>query len=171
MTGLWRHVRAVALLLLLPLAGCEHRFFSASGSVSSDGGGLGEWKSTPKGCSRDPLDGAPAGRSATVATFFWQDPRIEARLQNIHSVPIPDAPLRLEVRQAGTGLNAILYTVKVNGPVALDQTVCSEIRLDSREVNPQIAGGHLALAGRLQIDCHLRDSHLKANVRFSGCEF
>jgi hypothetical protein len=171
MTRLRQPILVAALLVLAPLTGCEHRFFSASGSVSSDGGGLGEWKSTPKGCSRDPLDGAPAGHSATVATFLWQDPRIEARIGNIHSVPIPDAPLRLEVRRAATGLNAILYTVKVNGPIALDQTVCSEIRLDSHEISPQIAGGHPALAGRLHLDCHLRDSHLKANVRFSGCEF
>ncbi len=160
-----------ALLSLLLLTGCEHRFFSVSGSVTSDGGGLGEWKSSPAGCSRDPLDGAPANRSNTVATFLWQDPRIEARIENIDEVAIPDAPLRLEVRKAEGGLNAILYTIKVNGPIALDPSVCSQISLDSHEIKPQIKGGHPALAGRLRLDCQVRESHLKANMRFSGCEF
>lgn len=162
---------APALFLLVLLTGCEHRFFSVAGSISSDGGGLGEWKSSPQGCSRDPLDGAPAAKSNTVATFFWQDPRIVARVRDLQQVAIPDAPLRLEVRKAGTGLNAILYTVKVNGPIALDPSVCSDISLSSHEIGPQIKGGHPALAGRLKLDCQLRDSHLKANLRFSGCEF
>lgn len=165
--------RLAMILLLTPLllTGCEHRFFSVSGRVKSDGGGLGEWKSSPAGCSRDPLDGAPVATSNTVATFLWQDPRIEARITDMQQVAVPDAPLRLEVRKAEGGLNAILYTVKVNGPIALDSSVCSEIRLDQHETRPQIRGGHPALAGHLKLDCRVRDSHLVANMRFSGCEF
>lgn len=89
----------------------------------------------------------------------------------MQQVAIPDAPLRLEVRKAEGGLNAILYTVKVNGPIALDASVCSEITLDRHEIKPQIKGGHPALAGHLKFDCRVRDTHLRANMRFSGCEF
>jgi hypothetical protein len=155
--------------LLVAVPGCEHHFFRARGAIGSQGGGLGTWRSTPIGCSRDPLPGLPP-QSQTVATLLWQDPAQFDPWHDQHRATAPNAPLRLELSRGNGGVTANLDTVRVEG-VHLDETTCPVLRLTTAEGNPAIQSGRPTLGGELTLDCRVRESRITGTVHFSGCEF
>ena len=161
---------AVAGLAMACLLGCDQRFFSARGSVASSGGRLGNWHSTPEGCSRDPFDGKPAADSASVATFLWEDPSVHDPDRDKNRYKAPDAPMRLEISRLPGGLRASLTTVKIVG-MRIDSSDCSQFRLEQRDEAPGVAGAKPALAGRLVMQCTVAGGQVSADVRFDHCEY
>ena len=158
---------AAVLTVCVTLTGCEPRFFKVHGTISSDGGALGRWDTSPEGCARDPLDKKPIGESATVATFLWQDLRVRERDRKT----FPDAPTRLELSRTDKGLSANLETDRTATGTTLDTGDCRTFHLTTAEGKPALAGGKPTLGGRLEMDCTARGSHIEADLRFSGCEF
>ena len=159
-----------ALCLVLSFTGCFHYVFSAHGTVASDGGPLGQWSSKPQGCSRDPQDGLPIGQTASLFSFFWEDPASSDPAREQHMKTAPDAPMRLDLARTSSGLTATLDTVKTRG-TTLDQSTCSLLQADTQQHKPDIRDGKPTLAGRLQMDCHAGNSHVTADVTFTRCEY
>ena len=162
-----RSVAAAAILCAL--TGCEHHFFTAHGSIVSDGGGLGTWRTAPLGCTRDPQDGAKPGEpTTTVAEFLWRDTGQSHRALKWY----PERPIRLTVSHAPDGGYAGMLELAPRPlSITLDTTICTRLEVQTHESAPQIRGGHPALDGRVQLDCRVQGSHLTADLRFAGCEF
>ena len=156
------------LCFVLSLTGCN--VFAARGTVSSDGGELGQWASKPQGCSRDPQDNLPIGQTSSLFTLLWEDPASHDPAREQHRAIAPDAPLRLDIARAGPGFTATLNTVKTRGTV-LDSSTCSLFRADIQQHKPDIPEGKPTLAGHLQMDCRTQASHITANVTFTRCEY
>ena len=170
--GRTRLVAAAALAAVLwPLTGCEHHFFRVEGTIASEGGALGTWRSTPKGCSRDPVDGLPEDQSSTMAAFLWDDTLARDPRYQTHSPGASDFPGRLEISRTSSGFAGTLETQKPVGSTSLDATVCSTLQLTSRDGKPIIKGGKPTLEGTLTLDCRVSGSHLTGELRFSGCEY
>ena len=159
-----------ATALVLGAGGCERRFFRATGYVASQGGVLSNWRSTPMGCSRDPLDGLPRGRSQTIAMFVWEDPSMHDPNRDQDRAWAPDAPLRLELAHDGAGYVATVRTVKTGG-TDIKSAACRTFEVDTTEERPSVAGALPGLGGRVRMDCEAGGSHVTAEFRFSRCEF
>jgi hypothetical protein len=158
------------LLFLLPL-GCNRGFFAAHGTLSSDGGTFGHWNSKPVGCSRDPIDGRPSPTSASIASFFWEDPADhDIRLRDQNAPMAPDAPLRLDFLKDNGAVIARFETIKTPG-TRLDVSVCTTLNLQTSEQPATYADGRPTLRGTVQLDCRLKGSHLTGNFQFQRCEF
>ncbi len=164
-------MKAAALLLaLLGLTGCSH-YFHATGTLASDGGEIGTFRSTPEGCSRDPADGLPASMSSTVLTFLWEDPAVrDIRLRDNHRQAAPNAPLRLEISRQGGAYVLTLNAVKSVG-TRLDGNTCTTLRVDTQEGPPSVAEGRPTLGGTVQLECGVAGSHIMADIRFERCEY
>jgi hypothetical protein len=162
---------ATAMVLAVGLVGCEHHFFRVDGSVRSQGGSLGSWQATPEGCSSDPMDGQPVGKSATVATFLWMDPHDWNPFRDRLRTWTRNAPLQLQIERTNAGFTADLDTIKTSVATHLDESVCRTIDITTQPGKPAVPGGRPTLSGTFHMDCQVKGSHLAANVRFSGCEF
>jgi|GEM_PF-1636506 len=168
MKTLWAVLVAFATLAMV---GCERDFFHASGTLGSEGGTLGTWRSTPNGCSRDALDGMSMDATKTVATFLWEDPLVHDSDPNLHRWTIPDRPSRLDLSQGATGMVAELVTVRVPASTRLDSRVCSVLSVDRAERPAAYTGGRPVLDGTLRVDCFVKGSRLTGTVKFKSCEF
>lgn len=163
-------VASLSFTLLLS-GGCERHFFRAHGKLASEGGSFGDWASTPQGCSRDPSDGRPDGESATVASFFWENPAArDAKLRENFGRDAPDAPFRLDMLRDGGGFAGRLQTVKTPGTL-LDRTNCVAVRLEGRDQAAAYQAGRPTLSGVLTLDCRVRGSHITAQIQFDHCEY
>ncbi len=152
------------------LVGCEHHFFRSHGVVASDGGEIGAWSRPVQGCSPDPLDGLPTGKSATLFTLYWDNPVDRERPRRHH--PSAENQLRsIELMQTPHGLAGVLKTNFGDQDVPLDQNVCSTFQATARPGKPILPGGRPTVSGTLDLDCHVAGSHLTAAVRFTGCEY
>jgi len=157
-------------VLLSSAMGCEHHFFRTEGAIASDGGPLGSWESAPLGCIRSPAAGPRAGRSATIATFLWDDKFGRDVFYQTHSPGATNFPARLEIAQTASGLTGILETQKPVTSTPLNATVCGTLRMTTHDGKPVIKGGKPTLEGTLTLDCRVEGSHLSGELRFSGCE-
>ena len=161
----------LALLALLSITGCSRGFFTARGVLSSDGGTFGHWSAKPQGCSRDPIDSRPSATSASIASFFWENPADhDINLRDQNAPRAPDAPLRLDFLTEKGGVIARFETVKTAG-TRLDPTVCTTLSLQTNESPATYANGRPTLAGTVHLDCRLKGSHLTGNFQFRRCEF
>ena len=89
----------LTLAAALALSGCGRGFFTAHGTVASEGTRRNTWRSTPQGCTRDPFDGLPADKSQSIATLLWADPATrDPKIDNRDTAP--DAPMRLAFSHA-----------------------------------------------------------------------
>jgi hypothetical protein len=161
-------LRCLPLMACLALTGC--RYFAASGDVASSGGDLGAWRSSPEGCSRDPFDGLPQGKSRSVLVFLWNDPSERDPLRDLHRPTAPDAPMRLELESVPTGYNLKLDTVKTEG-TRFDSRACSSFAVDVHETAPDIREGKPTLAGTVRFSCPANGGTLSADVRFKRCDY
>ena len=160
---------AIILSCLLAMDGCQRRFFAAYGTVAGHGGLLGDWSLTPDGCSVAPFDGLPPANSTSVVEFVWQHGR--PRFWSKHGIADrwAQGPLILDIARAQQGLTGSLTLVQTQGPIRLDRSVCSVLRVDGHPGPAAVPGGRASLAGRLVMDCTVDDTHLTANVVFRGC--
>jgi hypothetical protein len=160
-----------ALLLLLSISGCSRGFFTARGVLTSDGGTFGHWSSKPQGCSRDPIDSRPSATSASIASFFWEDPAAHhITLRDQNAPHAPDVPLRLDLLREDGTITARFQTVKTPG-TRLDATVCTTLAIQTTESPATYTNGRPTLSGTVQLDCRLKGSHLTGNFHFQNCEF
>jgi len=177
-----RPLLPAALLLSLVaapgLAGCGLDFFNIHGTMASDGGGLGRWRARPEGCSRDPFDGRPPDKSTSIVVFVWEDPRVHHYVNEQRYVR-PDAPLRLEISrldlshsaaESGPAIVADLHTLRKPG-VRLDGGVCRTLRFETVDQPPTLAHPRPSLAGHLDLDCTVLDSHITAALQFEHCQY
>ena len=163
----------VLTLVALALTGCSGGFFAEKGTLESVGTSHNTWKYRPQGCTRDPFDGQPVGKSRSIVTLLWGNPA----LRNPHFGPpgqTPDAPLRLEFMPAPGGAEgevvATLHTL-YQGGILLDKSNCRKLQLQTQERPPDRAGARPTLAGQLELDCRADTSHLTAKMRFAHCEY
>ena len=155
----------------LLLMGCNRHVFHASGTVSSEGAGLGTWSKTPEACSRDPIDARPIDSTRSVASFFWEDPAgKDARLQRNFGRDAPDQPLRLDVMRDGTNVAARLQTVKTPGTL-LDRSNCLKLHVETQEHPALYQNGRPTLTGHITLDCRAAESHIAADFTFERCEY
>jgi hypothetical protein len=166
-----RSLAAVLTLLALSAMGCEHHFFQVKGSIGSDGGVLGAWHSKPEGCSLAPVDGLPAGKSSTVATLIWPDPLAMDQAREKDRAVFLNVPLQLNLLRTGDKTVADLTTLHFTEPTRLDAGVCSTLAVSTQQGKPAFPGARPTLDGSLKLDCQVEDSHVKADLHFSGCEF
>jgi hypothetical protein len=152
-------------------AGCEHHYFQAHGALNSDGGTLGRWHEVPEGCSLAPVDGLPVGQSSTLATLVWLDPLAKDPSRERHRAAAANVPLRLTMLRAGNATVADLTMMHSDQPIRLDSRVCSSMSVSTKPGKPEFPGARPTLDGSLQLQCQVDDSHLEANLHFSGCEF
>ncbi len=155
------------------LTGCERHFFKSQGVVSSDGGQLFRWSRPVQGCSPDPADGEPVGKSATVFTLYWDNP-VSREEKARHNPPPENKLQRLEIsRSPGNAGQFVgsLKTTLIASPTVLDEKVCTTLKATTTPGKPVIAGGRPTVDGRLDLDCRVAGSHLTASVRFTGCEY
>ena len=164
--GLWT-------IAILALTGCSNGFFAEKGSMQSVGPYPNTWKHKPQGCTRDPFDGLPVGKSKSILTLLWANPGLRDPLFGPpgHSI---DAPLRLEFEPApeeapGT-VRATLHTIDQAGLI-LDKSNCSKLELNTQEHAPVRPRGRPTLSGQLELDCHANNSHITASVQFDRCEY
>jgi hypothetical protein len=162
-------IATVLSLFCLALAGCN-KDFAVKGAVTSPRGHLGNWSSTPLGCTRDPFDGLPISESTSVLTFVWQDPSIHDPLRGPHRFRAPDAPMRLAVSHDGPAYALQIDTVKTEG-THFDSTTCSTLAVDTHEIPRTIPEGRPALSGTLRFDCSSDRSRITANIRFDRCQY
>jgi len=165
-------VAAVPLAVLLAITGCRSEFFSESGTMASVGNYRNTWQWHPQGCTRDPFEGLPIGKSKSILTLLWENPGLrDSSLANPGSAP--DAPLRLEFLPdpgAPDQVIASLHTIDRAG-IPLNKAVCSTLRLRTREHPALHPAGRPTLSGELHLDCRANDSHLTAHIEFSRCEY
>jgi hypothetical protein len=161
---------ALGLLGLLALAGCQRGFFKAHGYVASSGGALGDWRSKPLACSRDPFDGKPRGSTASIATLIWEDPSVHDPMRDQDRPRAPDAPLRLELGRDGDGFSAGLTTVKTEG-TRIVSADCADLSVQTWDQGPVVPRARGSLAGHLRMDCQVHGSHVTADLEFERCEF
>ena len=139
--------------------------------MSSVGGTLGTWSVTPQGCSRDAFDGLGQGQTRSVMTLLWQDPAAHDPHYHDHAREhAPDVPMRLDVMRDDGGLAALLETLHTHG-TRLDGESCKRFALTAHEEPAAVEGGRPTLAGRLEMDCMVKGSHVSADLRFRRCEF
>jgi hypothetical protein len=161
------------LALLLIATGCRSNSFSEHGTMRSEGNYRNTWQWHPQGCTRDPFDGLPIGKSRSILTLLWENPGFRyPRLANPNFSP--DAPLRLEFMPARDGsdgqVEATLHTIDTGG-ILLDRSVCSTLKLQTQEHAADVAGGRPTLWGELELDCRANGSHITAEVQFERCEY
>jgi hypothetical protein len=156
--------------VVVVLCGCEQHFFKSQGVVSSDGGQLFAWSRPVQGCSPDPLDGQPVGKSATLFTLYWDNP-IDRDAPVRHNAAPENKLQRLEISRGPDGLTGSLKTTLIDPDTVLDSKVCTTFKATTTRGKPVIAGGRPTVNGTLDLDCHVADSHLTASVRFTGCEY
>ncbi len=171
--GRWALLVGVGWFLGGAALGCERGSFRAQGALSSVGGALGTWRSTPAGCSRDPFDALPIGESRSVVTFLWEDPAAHESdfVRDRDRFTRDDAPLRLEIAHEGVGWAGSLIMVRAKGGVRLDAGDCTTLRLETEERPASHPEGKPSLRGALTMDCWLNGSHLMGDLQFSGCSF
>ncbi len=152
------------------LSGCEERFFKAQGVVASDGGQLSSWSRPVQGCSPDPLDGQPVGKSATLFTLYWDNPE-HRRDEPKRKLPPGNQLKSIQIARLPDGLAGSVKTTLLDSDVELNGKVCSTLQATTTPGKPVIAGGKPTVDGTLDLDCRVADSHLTASVRFTGCEY
>ncbi len=116
-----RVLRAGSLSLLLVAAGgCAHHYFKVDGSLASDGGELGTWRSRPLGCSRDPVPPPAEGVYEDVATLLWDDGLSRDNWRLAHSPGVGNRPGRLELwrRTDGPDAGKIYGRMEMQKPVS-----------------------------------------------------
>ncbi len=164
----------LAVLLLCSaglLAGCVQRFFKSQGSLTSDGGTLSAWSRPVQGCSPDPTDGLPVGRSVTLFTLYWDNP-VERDLLTMKLHPPKENQLQqLEIQRSGDGFTGLLKRTRIEPSTLLDASVCSTFKVTTSPGKPEIAGGRPTVDGSLDLDCRVQGSHVTAAIRFTGCEY
>ena len=163
-------VGAGLALLIVLLSGCEEHFFKPQGVVSSDGGELFAWSRPVQGCSPDPLDGQPVGKSATLFTLYWDNP-VSREEKERHNPPPENKLQRLEISKGSNGVQGLLSTTLIHPDIVLDASVCSTLKATTTPGKPVIAGGRPTVDGTVDLDCRVVGSHLTASVRFTGCEY
>ena len=156
--------------ILLATAGCDRRFFKATGYVASEGGELGVWHSTPDACSRDPFDGKAIAETNSLLAFIWEDPSMHDPMRDQHRAKAPDAPLRLELARHGAGLSLSIATVKSRSAYFVSSD-CAVLDVNTWEQAPAVPGARGSLAGRLRVDCRTPANHVAADLSFQRCEF
>ena len=165
--------RRLWTITLLAMTGCSSGFFTGKGSMQSVGPYPNIWKHRPEGCTRDPFDGLPVGRSRSILTLLWGNPGLRDPHFGNPSTS-PDAPLRLEfmhIPDARPGaVAATLHTIDRAG-ILLDKSNCSKLELHTQEHPPVRAGGRPTISGQLELDCRANNSHLTATVQFERCEY
>ena len=165
--------RAVCLLPLLVATGCNSDAFTEQGALRSQGNFRNTWQWHPQGCTRDPFDGLPVGKSKSIVSLLWENPGLrDIKLANPNWSP--DAPLRLDFEPAASGnpgeLQATLHTID-SGGYLLDKSVCSTLKLQTQEHPASHPGGRPTLSGVLELDCSAHDSHITATIQFQNCEY
>ena len=164
---------AMLSVALLASAGCRSGFFTERGTMQSEGRYPNIWKWPPQGCTRDPFDGLPVGKSRSILTLLWANPALRDANYGIPSRS-PDAPLRLEFILAPSAapgaVVATLHTIDKGG-IVLDKSDCTTLDLHTQEHPPVHAGGRPTLSGQLELDCHANESHITASVQFEHCEY
>jgi hypothetical protein len=166
-------VAAVAVAVLVALTGCQSEFFSERGTMTSVGNYRNTWQWHPQGCTRDPFDGLPVGKSQSIVTLLWENPGLrDPSLANPNKAP--DAPRRLEFMPAPGGppgdVVATLHTIR-HGGILLDKSVCGTLQLQTSEHPALHPGGRSVLSGELHLDCRANNSHITAHVQFERCEY
>lgn len=167
-------IRITALVcVVVCMGGCERQYFRSHGVVSSDGGQLAAWSRPVQGCSPDPLDGQPVGKSATLFTLYWDNPRKRPDKGKHRPVrlPEPNQLQQLEISRDANGVTGLLRTSLINSDAVLDARSCSKLQATTAPGKPALQGGRPTVNGTLELDCHVADSHLTGSVRFSGCEY
>ena len=158
-------------LALLILAGCSGREFHVDGVLASEGGRSGTWSCRPQGCIRASRVAEGVSDPARVASLLWIDPvRRDASRANGNQFRVADAPIRLDLALAGGEPIAVLETVRTRG-TEFNRRNCRTLTLEIQEERPTKPEGRPALAGRVQMDCEVRGSHVTADVRFRGCNY
>jgi hypothetical protein len=153
------------------LTGCERRFFHSHGALTSDGGQLAAWSRPVQGCSADPLDGLPQGKTSTLFTLYWGNSVDRDLIKKRNPPPRTNQPQNLIVRRGANGPEGLLKTTKRESGTMLDATVCSAFEATTTAGHPVIAGGRPTVDGTLNLNCRVAGSHLTASVTFSGCEY
>jgi hypothetical protein len=163
----------LAMAVLLAATGCQPDVFTERGTMSSVGSWRNTWQWHPQGCTRDPFDGQPVGKSKSILTLVWENPGLrDIRLANPNWSP--DAPLRLEFAAASGGapgeVVATLHTIDTAG-ILMDRRTCSTLKLTTAEHPPLRPSGRPTLSGELELDCRANESHITAKVSFQRCEY
>ena len=163
----------LGLALLLAATGCQTDTFTEHGTMRSVGNYRNTWQWHPQGCTRDPFDGLPIGKSRSILTLLWENPGYrDPKLANPNHAP--DAPLRLEFMPArgdeSGQVAATLHTIDTGG-VLLDNSDCSTLKLQTQEHAAGVTGRRPTMSGELELDCHANDSHITAKVQFERCEY
>jgi len=163
----------LVIAVLLAATGCQSEFFSERGTMTSVGSWRNTWQWHPQGCTRDPFDGQPVGRSHSILTLLWENPGVrDAKLANPNLSP--DAPLRLEFMPAPNASHgevvATLHTID-NGGILLDNKVCSTLKFATQEHPALRRFGRPTLSGQLELDCRANASHITAHIDFERCEY
>jgi len=168
-----RLAAAVALAMLLAATGCNSEFFSERGTMTSAGSWRNTWRWHPQGCTRDPFDGLPLGKSKSIVTLVWMD--AGARDPSLaNSNTSPDFPLRLEIESAQDGTpGRVVATLNTRDHVGilLDSSVCTALRLQTQEHPALRPSGRPTLSGELELDCRATDSRIAAHIAFERCEY
>jgi hypothetical protein len=156
--------------------GCAHHYFKVEGSLASDGGELGTWRSRPLGCSRDPVPPPQVGVYEDVATLLWDDGLSRDNWRLAHSPYQGNKPGRLELwrRKDGPEAGKIYGRMEMQKPVSavtLDPSHCGILRLETGQGQRLIEGGRPTLKGTLVMDCQVGTSRVRGDLEFSGCEF
>jgi hypothetical protein len=167
---------ALGSLALLAATGCQHHFFKAHGSLVSDGGQLGTWRTRPEGCMRDPMPPPAVGQYRTVATLLWNDSLTRDHWLMEHSPDLGNMPGRVELWQRTDAPHQGEFAGRMEmqkpiGSVDLNPSTCSILKAKTSEGKPVIEGGRSTLQGTVDLDCMIGDSHVKGEVEFSGCEY
>ena len=161
--------RALVALLALGITGCQTSFYTAHGSLASDGGKLGRWDMRPQGCSLAPFDGLPRAQSHSVAEFVWQRGRTVRKTESGIVNPWEQGPQILDIARTPSGVTASFTLVQTKEPVVLDASNCTTLDINTRPGPPAIPGGPPSAQGEFHMDCTTHRSHLTANLEFRGC--
>ena len=167
-------MRPLALVLAALLTGCTSTAFHATGAVANDGPVLRDtYSSVPQGCTRDPFDGLPLGKSSSIAAFVWEEPGLrDSSVDNRYTAP--DAPMRLEFSHVSpdpsTPIVATLHT-RYKAGIPLNARVCASFQFTSEEHPPHAPETRPSLSGAFTLDCHIKGDHITADVHFDHCDF
>jgi len=167
-------IYATLSISTLLLAGCGPSFAKIDGTLDSNGGLLRAWSAKPLICSKDDGDPNKLLRLSfdLPQGFSPSKPGNRNAPEDISFAKNGDdvmGSLRMfgEVKESDHDFNTIEPT---NGFV-LDSSNCKTIHLDRQEQMAPFGFTQKPIKGRLVLDCTVKGSHVKADIKFKNCTF
>ena len=167
---------ATATAFLLCVSGCGPQFYSAKGTVNSDGGPLRAWSRTPISCQRGDIVGDPD--KIAIFTFDLPQGFSPGRPGS------QNAPEQLTFARSGNGVIGSLkvfaevkqpgspdLSAQVTDGFLLDSSNCKTITLDREDQMRGLMEDKKPLKGHLVLDCNVVGSHVTADMTFKQCTF